>query len=505
MFCPDLPPQFIGEDSDGDTIPDIVELYGLKPNGQPINSDPNKKDTDGDGLDDNVEIHYNGSNWTSEVNKNEYDGTVYCGSDPTLIDTDWDTYDDKKEYELDSNPSVANFYIENEDYEFVMNNDYYNSDAYRTMYNNSVLTQMYVGLGNYVFNSNYSKVELYKTAIIEYLDRTLNSKKTVYEIQEWIELEKSIYEQYNDTVGIAYSVLEGIGNPDITKRDMELIKEFQAKMKENLKIINSTSNQTSEKAIARIKQANLDFEYLSSQVDSVSKKINFKNMSIKFINRGVKRFNGFFDIANITTATIDTFSYYTKFKSNVFIMEDGIKLLETFTQSDDVYVKKAALDLLEYANKEYENAHYEWTQAIESAGEGIIGLEVEVIISNLPKYGSYASLFVVVSDWATNIGETATQAEYTFANATVAESLRKEIWQMAKSGEQLQNGISIGRDYKSAARKYVDLIVLRINAEEQYIAYSKAFPWYSEWLDKDNQEHAQNNIDRLNNILVKYI
>ena len=59
-----------------------------------------------------MEIHYNGSNWTSEVNKNEYDGTVYCGSDPTLIDTDWDTYDDKKEYELGSNPSVANFYIE---------------------------------------------------------------------------------------------------------------------------------------------------------------------------------------------------------------------------------------------------------------------------------------------------------------------------------------------------------------------------------------------------------
>ena len=76
---------------------------------------------------------------------------------------------------------------------------------------------------------------------------------------------------------------------------------------------------------------------------------------------------------------------------------------------------------------------------------------------------------------------------------------------MAKSGEQLQNGISISKDYKVAAMKYVDLIALRITAEEQYIAYSKAFPWYSEWLDKDNQEHAQNNIDRLNNILVKYI
>ena len=503
----DIPPQFIGEDSDGDTIPDIVELYGLKPNGQPINSDPNKKDTDGDGLDDNVEIHYNGSNWTSEVNKNEYDGTVYCGSDPTLIDTDWDTYDDKKEYELGSNPSVANFYIENEDYEFVMNNDYYNSDAYRTMYNNSVLTQMYVGLGNYVFNSNYSKVELYKTTIVDYLNRTLESKKSIYETQEWIDLAKSICDGYNDSVGLAYKVLETSGKPiDITQRDMELIKEFQAKMKENLKIINSYNpfNQSSEEVVGLVKRANLDFEYLSSQVDSVSKKINLKNMSIKFIDGSISKLNNVIEFVDWSTSAIETYKSYTKFKSNVRIMEDGIILLETFTQSDDVYVKKAALQLLDYANTEYEKAHYEWIQALESIGEGALGTEISYAISKIPKYGSYASLFVVVSDWATNIGETATQAEYTFANATVAESLRKEIWQMAKSGEQLQNGISISKDYKSAARKYVDLIVLRINAEEQYIAYSKAFPWYSEWLDKDNQEHAQGNINKLNDILKKY-
>lgn len=31
-----------------------------------------------------------------------------------------------------------------------------------------------------------------------------------------------------------------------------------------------------------------------------------------------------------------------------------------------------------------------------------------------------------------------------------------------------------------------------------------SFPWYSEWLDKDNQEHAQNNIRNLNKILEKY-
>ena len=288
---------------------------------------------------------------------------------------------------------------------------------------------------------------------------------------------------------------------------MELIKEFQAKMKENLKIINSYNpfNQSSEEVVGLVKQANLDFEYLSSQVDSVSKKINLKNMSIKFIDGSIGRINGIINIADWSASAIEVYHNYATFKSNVHVMEDGIKLLETFTQSDDVYVKKAALELLDYANTEYEEARYAWFQAAQSVGEDILSAEVDALLLTLPKYGSYASLFVIVSDWATNIGETATQAEYTFANATVAESLRKEIWQMAKSGEQLQNGISISRDYKAAARKYVDLIVLRINAEEQYIAYSKAFPWYSEWLDKDNQEHAQNNIDRLNNILVKYI
>ena len=49
-------------------------------------------------------------------------------------------------------------------------------------------------------------------------------------------------------------------------------------MKENLKIINSSDSngQLSEKSIERIKQANLNYEYLSSQVDTVSKKNKFK-------------------------------------------------------------------------------------------------------------------------------------------------------------------------------------------------------------------------------------
>lgn len=76
------PEQFVGTDSDGDGIPDIVELYGLKPNGEPINTDPNKKDTDGDGIDDNIELCYIGSGLTSDVTMAEYVRAIRYNSDP---------------------------------------------------------------------------------------------------------------------------------------------------------------------------------------------------------------------------------------------------------------------------------------------------------------------------------------------------------------------------------------------------------------------------------------
>mgnify|MGYP001634608385 CR=1 FL=1 len=86
------PPQFIGEDSDGDTIPDIVEDYGLKPNGQPIGTNKLLKDTDGDGLDDNVELRFSVDNFKNDMDNDNhyYCRALYLATDPTKKDTDGD-------------------------------------------------------------------------------------------------------------------------------------------------------------------------------------------------------------------------------------------------------------------------------------------------------------------------------------------------------------------------------------------------------------------------------
>lgn len=88
------PKQFIGEDSDDDGIPDIMELYGLKPNGDPIGTNSYNADSDGDTIPDNVELKYLGEQLTSALTLEQYLAAIYCGSDPANPDTDGDGLDD---------------------------------------------------------------------------------------------------------------------------------------------------------------------------------------------------------------------------------------------------------------------------------------------------------------------------------------------------------------------------------------------------------------------------
>ena len=125
-------------------------------------------------------------------------------------------------------------------------------------------------------------------------------------------------------------------------------------------------------------------------------------MSIKFIDGSFEKLNATMDIIDIITSSIETYNSYITFKSNVYMMEDGIKLLESFTRSENSYVKAAAIQLLDIAKKEYDDAKHAWIEATINVEEKILASEINAIILSLPKYGSYASLFLLESPFITN-------------------------------------------------------------------------------------------------------
>lgn len=321
-------------------------------------------------------------------------------------------------------------------------------------------------------------------------------------------MEKSIYEQFNNYINSAYQVIDVLGKQDDSlQKDIELLNEFKNSIQRRYEILNETYDhkaETRQSFFKRMDEAAEEYEWYVSQTKTLDKKIKLKNMGIK-TSKGIMKYAGFtLDIFDMSFDSAAVYNDYVIFKSNVRIMEDSINMLETFSKSENVYVKKAALELLDIAKNQFDNALYGWDQVALELVDDVSYAYAVSKLSKLPKYGSYASFFIFATGILSNASELSINAEYTVANATIANSLCEEICEMAKSGEQLKNGISISTNYRTVAKRFTDLIVLRRNAEEQYIKLNQSLPFYLEWAEKDCLEHAENNINTLNVILSKY-
>lgn len=91
-------------DEDGDGIPDVVEQYGIRPNGELIGTDPNNPDTDEDGVPDGEEILFSQSEFEAKQNNYYFSQGTLLITDPLCYDSDGDGLDDGTEYAIGSDP-----------------------------------------------------------------------------------------------------------------------------------------------------------------------------------------------------------------------------------------------------------------------------------------------------------------------------------------------------------------------------------------------------------------
>ncbi len=247
-----IPPQFIGEDSDGDGIPDMVELYGLKPNGQPINSNPYSKHSDGDGLEDNEELHFSREKMTYELDKSQYDGSVFVWSDPCLDDSDGDGLDDL----LDNNPidsTVHEFII----YETAKTDEYLKS-----------CTGNDEGPDDLCY-SNMTKEDLRNMPLINWSDFLLSEKNHImnWKLLAWTFSSGDMVDIAQDMINYFLSGNGGTYSNDILTKEARRHSDSNRYINETTNIINDW-----------IKNNNGDIKDLAYDIENRDNTIMVKNM-----------------------------------------------------------------------------------------------------------------------------------------------------------------------------------------------------------------------------------
>ncbi len=247
-----IPPQFIGEDSDGDGIPDMVELYGLKPNGQPINSNPYSKHSDGDGLEDNEELHFSRAKMTYELDKSQYDGSVFVWSDPCLDDSDGDGLDDL----LDNNPidsTVHEFII----YETAKTDEYLKS-----------CTGNDEGPDDLCY-SNMTKEDLRNMPLINWSDFLLSEKNYImnWKLLAWTFSSGDMVDIAQDMINYFLSGNGGTYSNDILTKEARRHSDSNRYINETTNIINDW-----------IKNNNGDIKDLAYDIENRDNTIMVKNM-----------------------------------------------------------------------------------------------------------------------------------------------------------------------------------------------------------------------------------
>ena len=152
-------------------------------------------DYDGDGLKNGEELE------VVELGNKIY---LKMHSYPDRKNSDSDSYSDYTEAKsLKTNPMVTEMFYDKADMDYVTDNDKYVSTKYKNFYDNKYygwLERGSVWIGNNIFGSNYSKLYLYKSSVMDYF-------QSLYDEQSELD---GFIETYNEVSNVLSDLLDNI-------------------------------------------------------------------------------------------------------------------------------------------------------------------------------------------------------------------------------------------------------------------------------------------------------
>ena len=338
------------KDSDG--IPDYWEINLRLGNGTYIVTDPCNPDTDGDGIKDGDEIECRLRTKNGKL--------VYFirHSDPTLADTDFDGYSDYDEINIyNTNPIKSNRIYSPDAFDFLLDNNNYQSNNVRKSYLEDVTFQWAVWVMNNIGGS-YSKQNTYGEAIVSYFSTFGPEMESLKRKYIMIETGMEFISELNDEISDKAKIVAlGIDFKEKSIEEVSKLLKPELVYKKEIEVLHSTMDNLFDDAHL-LKDSDFDelFYDISDRIVDLSKKsrrsasINKKFKKIKGINTV---FGFTLNALSYGSEAYEDLIYYRNIQSSIDVMEDNMYILELLSENSlDADMRTVAKRLLEVCNNE---------------------------------------------------------------------------------------------------------------------------------------------------------
>ena len=455
-------------------------------------------DYDGDGLLNGEEI---------EVMRSQ-DGTkVYVSmkSSPVFINSDYDEYSDYEEIKTyNTDPMTDNVIIDQDHLNDIKDSSLYISNKYKEFYDSDVLGSAERGLiwlSTHVIGTDYDHTMLYKAQFSDYFNQmtsteALETKKQGGALEmaqkhsnQVVNVIGEVADKYKTYQDIPENIEEELAN--LQKQALKLDREYFA--------TNSSNFDTTDEC----------FQYmddLMEQFDNVSQNIEIAKSEVKISVR-LDKFKNATQIAGVILLGVDILSTskeiydeYIQFMDQIDIMKENIYIYEALINSSDIDedLKSAAVDIRNVLNNDLENSTTEVWEKLgyeKQLTSSLFGKVLHTIIEaiNIP-YISFFEFAISVADFCTNMTGVARECLKLYGISTTANIICDDYRTYSTAKEQLS--------------KFINLIYVRLEAEEQMQDAVEENTWLTEWFFKYityKDEDTQENINYLKWILPVYL
>ena len=434
-------------------------------------------DLDGDGLKNGEEI---------EVVSNHLGTYVFMKSNPTKKMSDMDIYSDYDEVKkYNSNASKDNICLGDDDIKFLRDDSNYYSSMYSDAYSGASIQSITSWIGRTIYGTDLDKKEISEDLLLDYFsyrDRysVSDNMESVLTLGNVIGNIEAVVEKITD-VGSKYTRL----TDDLIDLNYEYNKLLDAYfiVREGVEVPHLDKN------LIRIADKIDDILAKESSIQNdintkMTLKVNLpKSVYNSNVLKGVKCIGWICEGASLVRCLGEGYLDYLTMQDNLNVMQENLDLLNAISENAPEWTMRAAAKKL---NNVLKGRYIDGVLVFKEEVQNSLGDLLKIIIThNLAKIDPTVIIAIVAVDFSNSItgySDTSLKAIRTYEAGYLPEIMCDELNKADYGYSLYQGGIrSYYENSTEAYGKYIDIIALRIFAENEMIALEKSG---SKWLNK---------------------